>query len=442
MPTPVSTAKQCLTSESSQALDEAVVVAHRRGHSQTTSLHATSAFLSHSILRDACSRIQSSTYSSRLQFRALELCFGSALDRLPSQTLDAAAVVEPPISNSLMAAIKRSQANQRRHPDSFHLYQQQQQQQSSFSCVKVELQHLILSILDDPVVSKVFGEAGFRSCDVRLAILRPLPRRCPPLFLCNLPTRVGIGGDSSLGQRGFSFPFSNFPGFYGGVSDGCDENCKRIGEVLVQDKKRNPLLVGFWALDALRSFSEVVVGRKTSGVLPVEVSGLSFFDIEKEVSCGNEGLLRMKMEELDRVLMENCERVGVVVSFGDLNVFVADESNGDFVSYVVSQLTRLLEVHRGKLWLIGGTASYEMYLQFLLRFPTIEKDWDLHLLTITSLKPSMSGFQSRPHRLATYILFLHCSIFYDVFINLSFHGDCCVKYFNILVCGNSVVTNV
>nr|CAD1838224.1 unnamed protein product [Ananas comosus var. bracteatus] len=117
-----------------------------------------------------------------------------------------------------MAAIKRSQANQRRNPVTFHLYQQQaaaaaaaaSSSSSTFSGVKVELQQLVLAILDDPVVSRVFGEAGFRSCNIKLAILRPPPpflrfpraARCPPLFLCNF-----AAGDD-FEARGFASPFA------------------------------------------------------------------------------------------------------------------------------------------------------------------------------------------------------------------------------------------
>nr|CAD1826017.1 unnamed protein product [Ananas comosus var. bracteatus] len=97
-----------------------------------------------------------------------------------------------------MAAIKRSQANQRRNPVTFHLYQQQaaaaaaaSSSSSTFSGVKVELQQLVLAILDDPVVSRVFGEAGFRSCNIKLAILRP-----PPPFL-RFPAPRGARRSSS-----------------------------------------------------------------------------------------------------------------------------------------------------------------------------------------------------------------------------------------------------
>ncbi|KAF8370272.1 hypothetical protein HHK36_031686 [Tetracentron sinense] len=44
----------------------------------------------------------------------------------------------------------------------------------------------------------------------------------------------------------------------------------------------------------------------------------------------------------------------------------------------------------------GAAASYEAYLKFLNKFPSIEKDWDLQLLPITSLRPLSGGVYSRP----------------------------------------------
>lgn len=182
MPTPVSTAKQCLNAEASHALDEAVTLTRRRGHAQTTSLHAVAAFLSlpSSQLREACIRARNTAlYPGRVQLKALDFCLSVALERLPTTQ---PRVDEPPVSNSLMAAIKRSQANQRRQPESviavrnqnqFIGHHQSQEQLGSSLGIKVELQHLIVSILDDPIVSRVFYDAGFRSFDVKLAILRP-----------------------------------------------------------------------------------------------------------------------------------------------------------------------------------------------------------------------------------------------------------------------------
>ncbi|XP_019192389.1 PREDICTED: protein SMAX1-LIKE 8-like [Ipomoea nil] len=392
MPTPVATARQCLTAEAVRALDEAVAAARRRGHAQTTSVHMVSSLLSlpsSSALREACCRARNNAYSTRLQFKALELCLGVTLDRLPSSP-NRAGEDEPPVSNSLMAAIKRSQANQRRQPENFSFYQQQQQSScSSAPVVKVELQNMILSILDDPAVSRVFGEAGFRSCDIKIAILRPVHqffrysryKGPPPLFLCNL------SGDSELGRKGFTFPFL-------GVSDGGggDQNCRRISEVFLKPNQKNPMLVGVCAHEALRTFLETLQTRRDgSGLIPSHLSGLTVICIEPELSGYvngdyDEDKLRLKLEEVTR-MVEQCIGPGVVLNFGDLKVLAGDEPSGESLQPVIRGLARLIEVCAGKLWVIGAVARYEVYLKVLNRFPSIEKDWDLQLLTITSPGP-------------------------------------------------------
>ena len=401
MPTPVSAARQCLTEEAARALDDAVAVARRRSHAQTTSLHAVSALLAlpSSSLREACARARSSAYSPRLQFRALELSVGVSLDRLPSSK----SVEEPPVSNSLMAAIKRSQANQRRHPDNFHyqiIQSQTQQQQQTTSLLKVELKHFILSILDDPIVSRVFGEAGFRSTDIKLAIIHPpvsrfARTRCPPVFLCNLT-------DPDLTQRRSSF---GFPGME-------DENSRRIAEVLVRKSgKRNLLLLGVCAMDALRSFTERV---KNGGdnVLPSELSGVSVICIGNEISefvngGGSEEKIGLKLKEVCELQCLD-ERGGkVVVNFGDLKALVEynEDSSEGGVSFVVSRLSQLVELHGDRLWLMGAAGSSETYSKFLGKFPSVEKDWDLNTLPITSSnKPSGDVFPYKSRWVLHYIL--------------------------------------
>lgn len=389
MPTPAGVARQCLTKEAEKALDEAVAVARRRGHAQTTSLHMVSSLLSvpSSLLREACSTTRNNAYSMRFQFKALDLCLGVSLDRLPSSPKR---VEEPPLSNSLMAAIKRSQANQRRQPENFNFYQQQlflSSSSSSISVVKVELQNLIFSILDDPVVSRMFGEAGFRSCDIKIAIARrPVNHliryskyRGPPIFLCN-----SSGSDNEFGRKNFSFPFMGFSG----VLDSDDDTCRRIAQVMV-NSRRNPLLVGVCASDSLRSFLEMVKRRRgiRSCVLPVELSGLTVICIENEIlkfvsgHC-EEGMLEMKFEEVKRI-------VGIMVSLGDLNAFTNDNVLADSLRFLVSGLSNLVKVVEQKVWLIGAASRYETFLKLLSMFPTIEKDWNLQLLPITTSRTQM-----------------------------------------------------
>ncbi|KMT18196.1 hypothetical protein BVRB_2g023680 [Beta vulgaris subsp. vulgaris] len=390
MPTPVKTAKQCLNNEASHALDEAVSLTRRRGHAQTTSLHAVSAFLclSPSQLREACIRAKNAAFYSKVQLKALDFCLSVSLDRLP---MSQPRVDEPSISNSLMAAIKRSQANQRRHPDSLitiknhqvghHCNQEQLGNSCSSSGVKVELQHLIVSILDDPIVTRVFNDAGFSSFDVKLALLRPLQSyfRYPPSV---------FGGYLDPGGVGFRFPFSEY-----GDEEG---DYRRIGEVLVKKKGRNPLLVGVTANSVLKGFEEVLERKKGSSFLPMEVHGINVFCIEKDVlKFVNENwsieAVSLRLREID-LMVEKCSGPGLIVSFGNLRCFLGSSNNGyvlDLVNCVVKKLTKLLEIHDNRVWLIGSAANDQMYMEFLHRFPSIDNEWNLQPLPITSVRPAL-----------------------------------------------------
>lgn len=274
------------------------------------------------------------------------------------------------------------------------MMQHQHQNQAATSFLKVELKHFILSILDDPIVSRVFAEAGFRSYDIKLALLQPpLPSSSSssrffsrPVFLCNLePVQPG----SAL-----------------------DDDCRRIVEVLLRKNQRNPLLMGAYAKSALRSFIETV--RRGGVLLPSELSGLSVVCVEKEIAefvsgSGSGEKMALRFKELS-FLVEQCKGCGVVVSFGEIEVFVGDGG----VGFVVEHLTRLLQVHGGKVWLLGVAGTSDAYSKFLGLFPTVDKDWDLQLLTMTCAKPSMEGLYSSKSRwvLFFFLFFLIGSALY------------------------------
>ncbi|XP_056845078.1 protein SMAX1-LIKE 8 [Raphanus sativus] len=377
MPTAVNVAKQCLTAESSYALQEAVNVARRRGHSQTTSLHAVSALLSlpTSLLRDACARVRNSAYSPRLQFKALELCLSVSLDRIQSGQQHPGSD-DPPVSNSFMAAIKRSQAHQRRLPENFRMYQEMMSQ-NSLSCVKVELRQLILSILDDPVVSRVFGEAGFRSSELKLSIIRPIPhllryssprQQQQPLFICSV---TGNYTEPELNpvRWGFSVMNRNLAGD--------SDHHRRISAVLARDKGRNPLLVGESSQAVLTGFLNSLDNR-TDGLTAVSLSSEIFDQINVKF---DKTYLDARFRELEKVA-EQGSRPGLVLSYGDLRVFTDGE--GSAASYIVSRVSELLRRLGRRVWLIGATTSNEVYEKMVKKFPNVEKDWDMQLLTITT----------------------------------------------------------
>lgn len=162
---------QALSIEAEATVKQAIGLARRRGHAHVTPLHVASAMLASSsgLLRRACLHC----HSHPLQCKALELCFNVALNRLPTSTpspLFGPQYPNPCLSNALVAAFKRAQAHQRRGSIENQQQQQQQhhqQQQQPILALKIELEQLIISILDDPSVSRVMREAGFSSTQVK-----------------------------------------------------------------------------------------------------------------------------------------------------------------------------------------------------------------------------------------------------------------------------------
>ncbi|CAL5067652.1 unnamed protein product [Urochloa decumbens] len=170
------TVQQSLTAEAAAVVKQAVSLARRRGNAQVTPLHVASAMLAApapgppGLLRAACLR----SHSHPLQCKALELCFNVALNRLPASAAVASSPLlglggghghghhgyyPPSLSNALVAAFKRAQAHQRRGSV--------ESQQQPVLAVKIELEQLVVSILDDPSVSRVMREAGFSSTQVK-----------------------------------------------------------------------------------------------------------------------------------------------------------------------------------------------------------------------------------------------------------------------------------
>ena len=108
----------------------------------------------------------------------------------------------------------------------------------------------------------------------------------------------------------------------------------------------------------------------------------------------------VRLKELE----QQCEGSGsgVVVSFGEIEVFLGDDVDVDAVRFVFSGLTRLLEIRGEKVSLLGVAETSHAYSKLLGLFPNVENDWDLHLLTVTSATPSMEGLYSK----SRFVLFL------------------------------------
>ncbi|XP_058113864.1 protein SUPPRESSOR OF MAX2 1-like [Magnolia sinica] len=389
----LSTIQQTLTPEAASVLNHSIAEAARRNHGQTTPLHVAATLLASpsGYLRQACIRSHPNS-SHPLQCRALELCFSVALERLPSaQNLSPG--LEPPISNALMAALKRAQAHQRRGCP--------EQQQQPLLAVKVELEQLIVSILDDPSVSRVMREASFSSPAVKATIEQSLNS-------AGTASSGAIGG--GLGFRPAPLVNRNLylnprlqQGSLEPTGQQRKEEVKRVIDIMLRSKKRNPVLVGESEPEAvMRELLQKIEKREIGEGLLQNVQVVS---LEKEFGS-DRSQIPAKLIELGNSFETRINSGGgVILDLGDLKWLVeqpagfgvtgtgplqqiVSEAGRTAVAEMGKLLTRFGEGggSGGRLWLIG-TATCETYLRCQVYHPSMENDWDLQAVPIAARSP-------------------------------------------------------
>ncbi|GAB4856293.1 hypothetical protein Ancab_014221 [Ancistrocladus abbreviatus] len=372
------TNQQALTPEAASVVKQAVILARRRGHAQVTPLHVANTMLSASsgILRSAC--LQS--HSHPLQCRALELCFNVALNRLPTSTSNPILGPhshQPTISNALVAAFKRAQAHQRRGSI--------ENQQQPILAVKIELEQLIISILDDPSVSRVMREAGFSSTLVKGKVEQTLSMELnsqgqPPNSTKSKDTSVQIGV-KGVNQRIFDQVRS--------------EDIATVIDGLINKRRRSSVIVGE-CISTLEGVVRGVMDKVEKGEVPEGLRDVKFVPLSL-YSFGH-----LKREEVDQKVGELRGLVkgrldsskGVILYLGDLKwttefrASAADhQQRRNYycpIEHMIMELGRLVLGYgeEGKLWLVG-IATFQTYMRCKSGHPSsLETIWRLHAITI------------------------------------------------------------
>ncbi|PPS04583.1 hypothetical protein GOBAR_AA16076 [Gossypium barbadense] len=406
------TVQQTLTAEAASILKHSLSLARRRGHAQVTPLHVAATLLSTraSLLRRACLKSQQPQLSSShpLQCRALELCFNVALNRLPT-TPGPILHGQPSLSNALVAALKRAQAHQRRGCI------EQQQSQQPILTIKVELEQLIISILDDPSVSRVMREAGFSSTVVK-ANIEDSSSSPSSVFQC-YNTTSGSGGVFSspcspsqthflsYEQNPFFFsPSKKLLTSYIPDSASLKQDIKLVFEVLLRkNKRRNSVIVGD-CVSTTESLVSELTSRVEKGDVPDEMKHVRFL----KFYFSPMSLKFMKREDVEKHVCDLKRRVdsivaegGAIIYTGDLKWTVVEEGeiNGyNAADHLVTELGRLISDYymSNKVWLVA-TASYQTYLRCQMRQPPLEVQWALQAVSVPTGGLSLSLHASSCH---------------------------------------------
>ncbi|KAJ3695400.1 hypothetical protein LUZ60_000777 [Juncus effusus] len=371
-----SSVQQSLTEEAAEIMASASADALRRHHSHISPLHVFVALLSarrNPYLRRACTFLQAqkTPYPLLPTCRALDLCFSVALDRLPSLPSPSPPSFSPPFANSLVAALKRAQAIQRRGSPDHPLIS-----------VCVDHIHLIVSILDDPSVSRVMREAGFSSVAVK-GLLLPSSNYLNPRLVQGQEIAVAIGSYR--------------------------KEIEKVAEVLSRNVKRNPILVGDSGVDFLMEDVLGLIKRGEFGSICLvslshNINKMERFQMVQEIrKAGSSVTLKLLVFE------------GAILDLGDLKWIVESPETEagpsairhreiikerhkvmiETAQIVIAEVASILKKHASRVWVIG-TATCATYLRCQVYHPSMEKEWDLKVLPITprslvGLSPSLGG---------------------------------------------------
>ncbi|KAJ6408004.1 hypothetical protein OIU84_011336 [Salix udensis] len=292
------TVQQTLTAEAASALKHSLSLARRRGHAQITPLHVAATLLSTrtSLLR-------------RAYFR-----------QIPVPLLHG----QPSLSNALIAALKRAQAHQRRGC----IEQQQPPQQPPLLTVKVELEQLILSILDDPSVILLAGfslhPCSPSATETQREVINPATFWQTHFLTCTAEQNPVLFSPQNKVS-------SNY------FTDSCSvkEDIKLILEVLLGKKGKNVVVVGD-CVPVTEGHIGELMGRLERGEVPTELKQTQII----EFHFAPVSLRFMKKEDVEMNLSELKRKVdslgesGAIIYAGDLKWTVEETvGNGEVFGY-------------------------------------------------------------------------------------------------------------
>ncbi|XP_004496117.1 protein SMAX1-LIKE 3-like [Cicer arietinum] len=430
---------QALTQEAATVVKQAVNLATRRGHAQVTPLHVASAMLANStgLLKKACLQF----HSHPLQCKALELCFNVALNRLQASTTSPLLIgtqySTPSLSNALVAAFKRAQAHQRRGTV-------ENQQQQHVLALKIEVEQLIISILDDPSVSRVMREAGFSSTLVktRVELEQAVPNEVSSQKASDIHHHRSHSNSKEiiikphilgLNTMNPSRPFGQVGGSFNKPIECAnnDDVTSFLNELV--NRRRNTVVVGESVVNA-EGVVKGVMERFEVGNVPCELRYVQIVSLP--VIC----FRNISKEEVEQKLVEVRSLVksytgrGVILYLGDLKwLFEFWSSHRDTksnyycsVEHMVIELKKLVSGsgENSRLWLMG-IANFKTYMKCKIGHPSLETIWELHPFTIPvgSLSLSLnfdSDFQAKERSMV-----LFKDIPFEDKIGVRKHLTCC-----------------
>lgn len=261
----------------------------------------------------------------------------------------------------------------------------------------------MLSILDDPSVSRVMREASFSSATVKNTIEQSLTSPSPssstsvstPTQFSPSPSpspllRPGAGAANAYLNPRLAAAAAGAGGACGG------DDARKVLDVMLKPTRRNPVLVGDAGPDAV--LKEAIRRIPTASSPALAAAKVLQLEAELAQLAGDMAAIAERIGELGAVIERLVgEHGGVVLDLGDLKWLVegpaAASSEGGKAA--VAEMGRLLRrFGRGVVWAVA-TAACATYLRCKIYHPGMEDEWDLQAVPIARGTP-LAGAALRP----------------------------------------------
>ncbi|EPS57404.1 hypothetical protein M569_17414, partial [Genlisea aurea] len=289
-----------------------------------------------------------------------------------------------------------------------------QQQPLPILAVKIEIEQLIVSILDDPGVSRVMKEAGFSSTQVKSHVEKTLPLQLGPCNSSrhNRPREIK---QSSVSKNRASpkteKPIPRSP------------EVEAIIETLIHSKRRKTVVIVGECTNKLESMVKDLMSRVYRGEVVQgfrNVKFVIFSPLHSLFSLDGDSIYR-KMKELE-TLIRGLSRKGVVLYLGDMN-WIGEydislkQGNGyhqhsSFVHDMIMEIGKLIaETREDERFWVMGIATFQSYIKCRSNNGchfSIESLWGLYPLTLPAntlglslISPSETEELNRPTNCST-----------------------------------------
>ncbi|KVI01354.1 Double Clp-N motif-containing protein [Cynara cardunculus var. scolymus] len=182
----------------------------------------------------------------------------------------------------------------------------------------------------------------------------------------------------------------------GNLSLNQSDDAKRVIEIMTKSRKRNPILVGEFEPESIK---KDILRRIQTGDL--EFKNAEVISIEKEFeSLPDKSQIPAKIKELleSRIGGSDDDRRSIIIDLADLKWLIEQPPTAavsDIGRESVAEMSKLLAkftAENSKVWLIG-TATCETYLRCQVYHPSMENDWDLQAVPISSRSPLSGSHQ-------------------------------------------------